>query len=151
HLVLGQTRVVGDPDGTVLHRVHRVLVRDLVVVDVALAALPVRVVLAADRRALRGADLAVRVLGRLEQGGLLLAVVHNAGDGVRLLLPAQAVLVDLVDAETDDAGGDQAYHREQRDRTPVAALADLDRSDRRAAALVAAAGPTRAGALGEGR
>src|SRR5206468_9027137 len=57
----------------------------------------------------------------------------DLGNPVGLLLPRVDGLEYLPDTEPDDADGDQPDQREQRDRTPVGALADLDRGDRRPA------------------
>src|SRR5262249_22867841 len=146
-------------DRSVLHAVYGVLVGDRRVVDVALAALRVWVVRAADRghyRVLDGAGLVLLVLQHLRVG---LAVVLDLGDRRRPVLPGLAVLVHLIAAEPDDAQRQRADQAEQDDRTPVATLVDLDGGDRLTAATLAARlgrawpgafGRARARALGRG-
>src|SRR6266536_5152561 len=138
---LGQVRPVGDPDRTVLHAVHRVLVCDGGRVDVALAALPVGIVGAPHRGQVIVFDHAVLVLLVLEHLRVGLAVVLDPGDRGGPVRPGLVVLIDLVAAEADDAQRQRADEPEERDGSPVATLVDLDRRDRLTGALAASARP----------
>src|SRR6185312_13958761 len=129
-LVLRQARAVGDPDRAVLKTVHRVLAGDRGVVDVTHAVLPGRVVHAADGRRVLVGERAGLVRLVLQAVRIGLAVVDDAVDRVRPLVPRLGALERRPGAVADDAGGQHAHGHEERDRAPGPALAHLDRGDR---------------------
>src|SRR5215207_4367703 len=117
-LVLRQIGVVRHPDRAVLHAVDRLLLRDLRVVDVALAVLPAEVVVAADRR-----GLLVRLLaGHVVASEIIRVALAEALQAVDLLRPPLAErlagIANAVHAIPDDAGRDDGDDRAEGDHAP---------------------------------